>query len=180
MDPAPGGYKTYDNNGVMHVWDPDKAIYGLCQSAYAWNRCLHDHLIALGFTQSPHNPCLYTRGSHVTGYFIALATYVDDLGAAGSDAAAIDALLLKIRAHFKVEDKRPLKWFLFIIIDRHSDDLFAQQTVHTVDILRRFGLDRANAAFTPLPSGSVLIANKGEPSADHHLFRELLGAGSAG
>jgi hypothetical protein len=175
MEPAPG-YETYDEHGIMHVWALDKAVYGLCQSARAWNKCLHDHLVSLGFTQSPHDPCLYTRGSYESRDFIALATYVDDLGAAGSDAASIDALLLELRVHFKVEDKGPLNWFLSITIDRHGDDLFAHQTAYAVDMLRRFDMDRANAASTPLPPGFVLIANKGEPSADHHLFRELLGA----
>ena len=175
LEPAPG-YATYDANGVMHAWALDKAVYGLRQSARAWNKCLHDHLISLGFVQSAHDPCLYTRGSHETGDFIALATYVDDLGAAGSDTATVDALLVELRAFFKVEDKGPLNWFLSITIDRQGNDLFANQTAYARDMLRRFGLDKANPASTPIPQGFVFLAHTGEPSADHRLFRELLGA----
>ena len=175
LEPAPG-YETYDERGVLHAWALDKAVYGLCQSARAWNKCLHDHLLSLGFIQSAHDPCLYTRGSHETGDFIALATYVDDLGAAGSDTATIDSLLRELRVHFQVEDKGPLNWFLSITIDRHGDDLFTHQTAYARDMLQRFGLDTANAASTPIPPGFVFLANAGDPSADHRLFRELLGA----
>ena len=56
-------------------------------------------------------------------------------------------------------------------------NVFAHQLDgEAVDMLRRFGMDRANAASTPLPPGFVLIANNCEPSADHHLFRDQLSA----
>lgn len=54
-----------------------KSLYGLKQSARAWNKKLKEVLIELGFEQSQHDECLYAASG--TNGKIYILIHVDDM-----------------------------------------------------------------------------------------------------
>jgi len=75
----PEGYEDPQNK--QGVWRLHKALYGLKQSARAWYGRLRKHLLSLGFTTNPVDPCLFQRERE--GKLMLVLVHVDDLGAGG-------------------------------------------------------------------------------------------------
>ena len=82
-----------------------KSLYGLVQSARQFFKKLREVLLAIGFTQSQADPCLFSKLSDTDKLF--LAVYVDDCYVVGTDAALMK-LISDLQFHgfkLKVEDK---------------------------------------------------------------------------
>ena len=67
-----------------------KSLYGLKQAPRCWNQVLDSQLKAMGFDQSPSDPCIYT--SKTDDDFFVLAVYVDDILLAGKSKEKIEAI----------------------------------------------------------------------------------------
>jgi hypothetical protein len=72
-----------------------KALYGCVQSAKLWYKTIESMLLSLGFTQNPHDSCVFNKGTTTIGL------YVDDLIITVSDQSAINSLLQELVKHFK-------------------------------------------------------------------------------
>ena len=60
---SPKGYESKGRDGKYRVLKLQKALYGTKQAARLWQETLVAKLKAMGFTQSPNDPCL---SMHVT------------------------------------------------------------------------------------------------------------------
>ena len=174
LQPAP----DFEDPG--YVWRLKKAVYGLKNSARCWNQHFHNHLLSIGFTQSQFDPCVYIRGSHSDDTFLALATFVDDIAAAGSNVTLTDTLLAELRTVFSIDDKGDLEWFLSLSVDRTGGgDLLIHQTAYLHDVLERFGItdtDTGTAA-SPLPTNYAYARYNGTASpGDTTTYRQIVGA----
>lgn len=86
----PLGYSKAQSGQVCKLV---KSIYGLKQASREWNAELTNVLLSCGFTQSPHDHCLFTKRSGQQ--FLALLVYVDDVLITGTcDQAITDVTAL--------------------------------------------------------------------------------------
>ncbi len=113
---AQADVKTADLNGEMmqevymlvpkgfdnpkgHVFRIRKSLYGLKQSAHAWNQRINKDLQAMGFEPLGCEPCVYVRKDD--GSVIIL--YVDDLGIGAATKEVVDEIFAELNRKFKCE-----------------------------------------------------------------------------
>lgn len=83
MAPPPGYSKARPGQVCKLI----RSIYGLKQASREWNAELTNSLLSYGFTQSPHDHCLFTK--HSGRQFLVLLVYVDDVLISGTCNQAI-------------------------------------------------------------------------------------------
>lgn len=109
--------------GVTHEQDEVilliKTIYGLVQSARAFFMLLVKVLKELGFTQSPADPCLFTRRG-TNGQCVYIGIYVDDLLIVG-DQDAVNKCIRDIKTRFNVTVEESLSDYLSCEIQFNSN-----------------------------------------------------------
>lgn len=73
-----------------------KSLYGLKQASREWNHEFSRVLLAQGFTQSPHDHCLFIRGAG--DQFVGILVFVDDVLLTGPNDTLIDELKSTLHA----------------------------------------------------------------------------------
>lgn len=78
-----------------------KSLYGLKQTLREWNAEFSRFLNSIGFTTSPFDPCLFTKGP--SSSFLALLVYINDVIIASSSIKFIDDLKSALDTTFTVK-----------------------------------------------------------------------------
>ncbi|KAL2230846.1 UNVERIFIED_CONTAM: Retrovirus-related Pol polyprotein from transposon RE1 [Sesamum indicum] len=144
---APDGYSIAPNK----VCKLKRSLYGLKQASRQWNLEFTTKLIAFGFTQSPHDHCLFTK--QTTEGLIALIVYVDDVLITCSSVSKITEVKQYLHKMFTIKDLGPAKYFLGLEIARSSAGTSVTQHKFIRDIILDSGLSSARPALSPLPTG---------------------------
>ena len=153
-----------------------KAIYGLKQSGYLWNKTLVKFMLNQDLTQSVKDPCLFTRYKPNNILFVVI--WVDDIILAASDSDIMNDFKTKFGNAFKIKDLGPLKWFLGIQFIQKDNHISMNQTMYCNSILTKFGMEdckpRANQCEKDLISQ---IDNASSPDLSNPTsYRELIGS----
>lgn len=152
-----------------------KALYGLKQAPRAWFDRLSQFLHTLGFSNSRADTSLLVR--HTASSHCYVLVYVDDMIITGSSQSDIDSLVAALHAQFSIKDLGILSYFLGIEVSYpEAGGLFLCQSKYISDLLHKTKMHESNPIATPMISGSVLSAFKGEKFADPHLYRSTVGA----
>lgn len=99
--------------------------------------------------------------------------YVDDIIVTGSDSTLVTSL---IASHFSLKDLGPLHFFLGIQVTSHSKGVTLSQPQYIRDLLIRSKMDGAKPCSTPFSPGDPLSKFGGNPMADPHTYRSIVGA----
>ena len=88
------------------VWRVRASLYGLKQSPREWNSLLTKELVAMGLTQSEHNPVLFTqtKDGKVVG---AVIVHVDDFYVTG-EKEVLHKIRSNLSKRFKMSKCGPL------------------------------------------------------------------------
>ena len=140
---APKGYESKGRDGKNRVLKLQKALYGTKQAARLWQETLVAKLKAMGFTQSPNDPCLFRYvGPH--GECL-IAAYVDDLLCAVSSKKTLEwfqSQFIKTDENpggFYAKYLGPLHFFLGMAVDQHADySISVNQTKYIEKMLNKF------------------------------------------
>jgi hypothetical protein len=131
-------------NGSLRL---NKALYGLKQAPLLWHATINEFLLSIGCTRAHADENLYLR----SGVFLLL--YVDDtqiLYPPSASEAAAD-LKFALKKEYKMTDLGKAKQFLGLEIERQdSGAITLGQAKYIQTILKRFGMEDANTAPTPL------------------------------
>ncbi len=121
-----------------------------------WNSALDSHLLAMGFTQSDHDPCMYISGED--DKFI-ITVYVDDMILAGSKTDAIENVKKKLSSKFDIKDLGELKYFLgmTVIQDNEKGTTWMGQPAFIERLLIKMKMENCNSTATPMNSGVRLV-----------------------
>ncbi|CAI7864679.1 unnamed protein product [Closterium sp. NIES-53] len=87
-----------------------KSLYSIKKAPRLWQQYLHNVLIELGFTQTPHDQGMYRKESH--GKFILLVAYVDDPLDTGDDTDLLDRFEEEIKEKLEVTINHNVTQFL--------------------------------------------------------------------
>jgi hypothetical protein len=130
-----------------------KSIYGLKQSALAWNKQLHASLVKLGFKRTFADPGVYYK--HIGKHIIVLVFYVDDALFMGSDRTLVLQHKKLFMERWESRDLGAAKEYLGMRItrDRTKRTLRLDQSPYAAKVAERFGQVNAKPVSTPLPSG---------------------------
>lgn len=169
----PEGYVT---DGHEHlVCKLQRSLYGLKQSARAWNMKMNNILLANGFARSKADQCLYTKFEH--GKWMYVLMYVDDLIVVHESDDAVVKFAKLMNKHFTVNDLGEVSYYLGIQIEREADGSFLlSQSAKIAAILDQFGMKDTKGVSTPMDTAYPKLEGEYDLLPDNELYRKAVGA----
>jgi len=81
----------------------EKSLYRLKHSLKQWYKCFDKFMCGRGYTRSLYDPCVYFR-KLLSGEYIYLLLYVDDMLIASKNKFSIDKLKVQLSCEFEMKD----------------------------------------------------------------------------
>ena len=151
------------------------SLYGLKQSARAWNIKMNKLLLDNGFIRSKADQCLYSKFENSKWMYVLL--YVDDLIIAHDDNEVITQFGHVINEHFAVTDLGEISYYLGIQIEREADGSFLlNQSAKIEAILSKFGMKDSKGASTPMDTAYPKLEGDYDCLPNNDLYRQAVGA----
>ena len=149
VEPAPGHDPRDSKTVEVMVYKLQRSLYGLAQSPVLWYDTIDRVLVVIGFRSTQSDSCVYTHGSGVT--LVILTLYVDDILITGKDPTPVEQNKKGVKEIFEMTDMGEVSRILGMKVTRDYDEgtLAITQTAYVDNILKRFGMQDANAAHTP-------------------------------
>jgi hypothetical protein len=102
--------------------------------------------------------------------------YVDDIIFGSTNKFFCDEFSRIMTKRFKMSMMGELKFFLGFQIKQLKEGMFLCQTKYTQDILKKFGMENAKPAKTPMATNGHLDLNQEGKSVDQKLYRSKIGS----
>ncbi|KRX50952.1 Retrovirus-related Pol polyprotein from transposon TNT 1-94 [Trichinella murrelli] len=158
MEQPPG---LEDTNKDM-VWQLKRSIYGLKQSARAWNTKARKILTTVGFRQAKADLCLYIRKKPSRSMTYVLL-YVDDLLIAAENEAVALTVNKQLNKYIEVKDLGEVSYYLGIQIERKLDGTFLiHQKNKIMQLLESCSMQEAKPVAIPMETN--YLSSLDEPS----------------
>jgi hypothetical protein len=178
----PEGYRTDPNV----VWRLNKCLYGLKQSARAWNQTLSRALATIGFQVSTADPCMFTRPTpgH-EGEQDIMSVHVDDIRGSAPTPEAADKVLHDIKKLFDITINQPTDAFLGVETKFLPDgSIQLHQEAYIKRMLQRFGMTTCKTVATPMTRDELSKSqctpvedlNNKEAKQQATLYRAMVGS----
>ena len=152
-----------------------KSLYGLKQSARAWNTKINEVMLSNGFQRSKADQCLYSKFENNKWMYVLL--YVDDLIAVQEDDEAISQFGHIIGEHFAVKDLGEISYYLGIQIERDiSGNFLLSQSAKIAALLDKFNMNDAKGVSTPMETAYTKAEGEYDLLPDNELYRQAVGA----
>jgi hypothetical protein len=168
----PPGFEDLDH--PEHVYKLHKALYGLKQAPRAWYDRLCSFLTLHGFVIGKVDNTLFTRRSN--GDLFVCQIYVDDIIFGSTNKAFSDEFGAMMTKEFEMSMMGELKFFLGFQVKQLKKGTFISQTKYTTDILKKYKMDTAKGAKTPMPTNGHLNADEGGKDVDQKVYRSMIGS----
>ena len=145
VEPASGHDPRDSKTGEVMVYKLQRSLYRLAQSPVLWYDTIDGVLVVIGSRLIQSDPCVYTHGSGI------LTLYVDDILITGKDPTLVEQKKKELKERFDMTDMGEVSRILGMEVTRDYDEgtLAITQTAYVDSILKRFGMQDANAAHTP-------------------------------
>jgi transposase InsO family protein len=162
MRQPPGFIDRHSPDKVLRL---KRSLYGLRQSARAWNIRATRELRKIGFRRGKKEPCMFTRqesGANTT--YVVL--YVDDILIAGSTPAITRSVGEQLGQAFQMKDLGEVRLYLGYNIEREEDGSFLlDQREKIAKLLDRLNLTGTiKTAPTPMEVGYLQGEDPQHPS----------------
>ncbi|KAL0344222.1 UNVERIFIED_CONTAM: Retrovirus-related Pol polyprotein from transposon RE2 [Sesamum angustifolium] len=165
--------KGYDQIEGIDYFDRFSPVAKSVTASRQWNQELTTKLVQYGFSQSPHDHCLFTKAT-TTGLLVILV-YVDDLLLTGCSESLINEVKVYLDDAFTIKDLGYAKYFLGLEIARSSAGTSVTQHKYVRDIITDAGLENCRPVSTPLLVGLNLTSHAQPALADPEPYRRLVG-----
>jgi transposase InsO family protein len=150
-----------------------RAMYGLKQSARAWNKRVDDCLLELGYVKSKLEPCLYSK--KLRKERIIIAVFVDDFFIFSNSETMTDELKKSLMSKFKIKDLGQLKQCLGIRVKMYENGSISLDQKQFVEyILKKFNMSDCKGADTPIDTN--LRLEKSEDVCKQYPYQQLIGS----
>jgi hypothetical protein len=153
------------------------ALYGLNQSGHEFEKHCKKQIATLGWNQSSHDPCVFTRGQGDNMEI--LGTYVDDFIVAAPTQAKMDEIMTTLAAKIELKRQGPVHYLLGIRISRSQNGmkLTMTQDAYTAKVIERFGMTNCHPVATPeVPDQEDLWHDESQQSIDQGEYRAMVGS----
>ncbi|XP_024004132.1 uncharacterized protein LOC112081591 [Eutrema salsugineum] len=102
--------------------------------------------------------------------------YVDDIIFGGTSQELVDAFVASMTSEFEMSMVGELKYFLGLQITQSEEGVFISQSTYARNLLKRFKLDSAKEAKTPMSTTTSLTRDDERASVDPTLYRGMIGS----
>jgi hypothetical protein len=169
----PEGHETQPGKAAL----VKMALYGLNQSGHEFEKHCKVQIHSLGWKQSAHDPCVFTRGKDDN--LEILGTYVDDFIVAAPTQAKMDEIMTALSSKIELKRQGPVHYMLGIRISRNpsGSSLTMTQDAYATKVLDRFGMSNCHPVATPeVADQEDLWHDENQPSVDQGEFRAMIGS----
>ncbi|KAI3510618.1 hypothetical protein L1887_17750 [Cichorium endivia] len=168
----PPGFE--DSRFPTHSFKLQKAVYGLKQAPRAWYSTLSKFLEESNFSRGTIDPTLFRKVHNK--HLIVVQIYVDDIifGSTSEDLSTAFANLMKSK--FKMSMMGELKFFLGLQVNQISTGIFIHQEKYIKSLLKKYSMENASVAKTPMSTSFKLDSDLSGKSVDQKTYRGMIGS----
>jgi len=159
-----------------YVLKVNKGLYGLKQAGALYANDQKSKLVALGFTPSEADECIYISANKR----IIVATYVDDGLVCADTQEEIDWVISELSKHYKLCNLGPPTKFLGLDISCPLDDprgpITISQGTYARKLLAKFDMENCNPVKAPCDQRAAslhLRTDTEDPAMDPPLYRSM-------
>jgi hypothetical protein len=174
----PEGQRKYNKKGVEYVAKLLKSLYGLKQAPRAWNKEIVKTLLALGFTQSKTDGCIFTYNRGVV--YCILGLYVDDIVLACSDDMWYEDFKRVLNSKYKIQDLGKIEHLLGIEIKQGPEFTELSQSKYITELVHKFEVEDLEPKQVPIDASFKItlegISEEDVKAAKNYPYKSLVGA----
>ena len=149
------------------------AHYGLKQAPRAWYDRLTAYLTEYGFKRRFTDTTLFIRKDK--DYFVVVQIYVDDIAFGATNDSLAQSFADEMKVIFEMSMVSELTYFLELHVKQTDSGIYINQAKYARNLVKRFGLDKAAHARTPMVANAKLTNDPPSESVDVILYRGIIG-----
>jgi hypothetical protein len=135
---------------------------------------LRDFFIENGFRIGKTDSTLFTR--KMEKYLFVCQIYIDDIIFGSTNKLFCDEFSKIMTDRFEMSMMRVLTFFLGFQLKQAKEGTFISQTLHTRDILKKFGMENTKPIKTPMGINGHLDLDLSGTSIDQKVYRFIIGS----
>ena len=149
-------------------------LYGLRQSARAWNTEFNTTLKSLNFEPTDADPCVYTMKNESGDIVATLCLHVDD-AILGAEQPLLDAVVQDLMSKYEMTNQGVPDWLLGIGVDydQHKGVLRLSQSTYITAMLEQFNMVNCNPVKSPASANRLTSSSKPMSQADQDAMRNV-------
>jgi hypothetical protein len=163
-----------DQKHPDHVYKLKKALYGLKQAPRAWYDRLSSFLISVGYVRGSIDKTMFIKRENKD--ILVVQVYVDDLVFGATSQKLVDEFTLLMKKEFEMSMEGDLNYFLGLQINQTKTGLFISQSKYARDLVKKFDLDTANVAKTPMGTSKKISKDGDGKAVDLTYYRSMIGS----
>ena len=150
-----------------------RALYGLKQAPRAWYDRLTAYLTEHRFKKGSANTTLFIRKDNNS--FVVAQIYVDDIVFGATNDSLAHSFANEMNAMFEMSMVGELTYFLGLQIKQTDSGIYINQAKYARNLIKRFGLENAAHARTPMAANAKLTNDPSCESVDVTLYKSMIG-----
>ena len=131
-----------------------RALYGPKQASRAWYERLSKFLIETRFSMGKVDKTLFVK--HQNKDLIVVQIYVDDIIFGSTNNLLCDEFDKSMSQEFEMSQMGELSFILGLQIKQREDDIFISQEKYMKELMKKYSLENAKEAKTPMSTNSKL------------------------
>ena len=151
-----------------------KALYGLKQAPRTWYDTLSEFLLENGFTRGVIDKTLFFK-MHKND-MILVQVYVDDIIFGSTTDQLCNRFAKLMQSKYEMSMMGELTYFLGLQVSQRNDGIFICQSMYLRDLLKKYGLEDASTAKTPMATATKLDPDDPGKSVDITSYRGMIGS----
>ena len=175
----PKGMPTTNANGNQIAYKLLTSLYGIRQAPRVWYNLVNKTLLAMQFTMSQVEPCLFTKNVN-TDKAIIIVLIVDDLIETSPDETILLNFEIEFKKVFTLGSTGPIDWWngIKVIYNQQTCTITLNQRAHIDQLLLRFNMTECIPIATPTdPSIKLIPATEEEllTTTDKTIYQSIVG-----
>ncbi|KAG2380359.1 Retrovirus-related Pol polyprotein from transposon TNT 1-94 Protease [Vigna angularis] len=168
----PPGFEDFKNPN--HIYKLKNALYGLKQAPRSWYERLSNFLVENGFNRGKIDSTLFIK--RIGKHFLIVQVYVDDIIFGSSNATLCENFAKSMQGEFEMSMMGELTFFLGLQIKQMEKETFISQTKYCREILKKFEMDNAKEASTPMGTSCYLDKDETGKEVSQTKYRSMIGS----
>ena len=158
---------------INDVYKLKRALYSLKQAPRAWYDRLTTYLIEHRFKRRSVDTTLFVRKDKNSS--VVAQIYVDDIVFGATDDSFAHSFADEMKAMFEMSIVGELTYFSGLQVMQTDSGIYINQAKYARNLVKRFGLDKAAHARTPMATNAKLTNDPSSESIDVTLYRSMIG-----
>ena len=155
------------------VYKLKRALYGLKQAPRAWYDRLTAYFTKCGFKRGFANTTLFIRKDK--DYFVVAQIYVNDIVFGAINDSLAQSFADEMKEMFEMSMVGELTYFLGLQLKQTDFGIYINEANYARNLVKRFGLDKAAHARTPMAANAKLTNDPSGEFVDVALYKSMIG-----